>query len=41
VLTAAANFLGLMSQAREEVRSDHVLLLVDKWLVWVEQDPAK
>jgi hypothetical protein len=37
VLKAAANFLGLMSQAREEVRSDHVLVLADKWLAWVEQ----
>lgn len=35
VLKAAANFLGLMSQAREEVRSDHVLVLADKWLAWV------
>jgi hypothetical protein len=38
VLQAAANSLGLMSQAREEVRSDHVLLLADKWLAWVEQE---
>ena len=38
VLKAASNFLGLMSQAREEVRSDHVLVLADKWLAWVEQD---
>lgn len=37
VLKAAANFLGLMSQAREEVRSDHVLVLADKWLAWVER----
>jgi hypothetical protein len=37
VLKAAANFLGLMGQSREEVRSDHVLLLADKWLAWVEQ----
>jgi len=37
VLKAASNFLGLMSQAREEVRSDHVLVLADKWLAWVEQ----
>ncbi len=41
VLKAAANFLGLMSQAREEVKSDHVLLLADRWLAWVEQpEPA-
>jgi hypothetical protein len=38
VLTAAANFLGLMSQAREEVKSDHVLLLADRWLAWVEEE---
>ncbi len=38
VLKAAGHFLGLMSQAREEVRSDHVLVLADKWLAWVEQD---
>jgi hypothetical protein len=37
VLKAASNFLGLMGQSREEVRSDHVLLLADKWLAWVEQ----
>jgi hypothetical protein len=29
---AAANFLGLMSQAREEVKSDHMILLADRWL---------
>jgi hypothetical protein len=37
VLKAAANFLGLMGQSREEVKSDHVLLLADKWLAWVER----
>jgi hypothetical protein len=37
VLKAASNFLGLMGQSHEEVRSDHVLLLADKWLAWVEQ----
>jgi hypothetical protein len=37
VLKAASNFLGLMGQSREEVRLDHVLLLCDKWLAWVEQ----
>ena len=36
VLKAAANFLGLMSQCREEVKSDHVLLLADRWLAWLE-----
>src|SRR2546427_3877711 len=38
VLKAASHFLGLISQVREEVRSDHVLVLADKWLAWVEQD---
>jgi hypothetical protein len=38
VLEAAANFLGQMGQAREEVRSDHVLVLAEKWLAWVEQE---
>ena len=37
VLKAAANFVGLMGQAREEVKSDHVLLLADRWLAWVEE----
>jgi hypothetical protein len=37
VLKAAADFLGQMSQTREEVRSDHVLILADKWLAWVNQ----
>jgi hypothetical protein len=37
VLKAASNFLGLWGATREEVRSDHVLLLADKWLAWVEQ----
>jgi hypothetical protein len=37
VLKAAANLLGLMSQSREEVKSDHVLLLADRWYAWVEQ----
>lgn len=38
VLKAAANFLGQMSQTREEVRSEHVLVLADKWLKWVESE---
>jgi hypothetical protein len=37
VLKAASNFLGLMGQSREEVKSDHVLVLCEKWLRWVEQ----
>jgi hypothetical protein len=39
VLKAAANFLGQLSQTREEVRSEHVLTLADKWLAWVDQAP--
>ena len=38
VLQAAANFLGLWGQAREEVRSEHVLVLAARWLAWVEQE---
>jgi hypothetical protein len=38
VLKAASNFLGLWGATREEVRSDHVLLLCDKWLAWVQAD---
>jgi len=37
VLKAAAEFVGLWGQSREEVKSDHVLVLADKWLKWVEQ----
>jgi hypothetical protein len=37
VLKAAANFLGLLSQTREEVKSEHVLVLADKWIAWVDQ----
>jgi hypothetical protein len=37
VLKAAAHFVGLWGQNREDVRSDHVLVLADKWLAWVEQ----
>jgi hypothetical protein len=37
VLKAAANFVGLWGQSREEIKSDHVLLLADKWLAWINQ----
>jgi hypothetical protein len=37
VLKAASAFLGLMSQSRPEVRSEHVLVLADRWLDWVNQ----
>jgi hypothetical protein len=35
VLKAAASFLGQLSQTREDVRSEHVLVLADRWLDWV------
>jgi hypothetical protein len=38
VLKAASNFLGLLGQNREDVCSDHVLVLADKWLAWIDQD---
>jgi hypothetical protein len=38
VLKAAAEFVGRMAQCREDVRSEHVLILADKWLAWVEPD---
>jgi hypothetical protein len=38
VLKIASHFLGLMSQCREEIKCDHVLVLAEKWLAWVEQD---
>jgi len=41
VLKAAANFLGLIDQTREEVKSDHVLVLADKWLAWVQQPESE
>jgi hypothetical protein len=37
VLKAAAEFVGRMGQSREDVRSERVLPLADKWLAWVEQ----
>jgi len=38
VLKAAANFVGLMGQSREDVKAEHVLVLADKWLAWVCRD---
>jgi hypothetical protein len=38
VLKAAANFVGLWGQSRPEVKSEHVLVLADKWLAWVNQE---
>ena len=37
VLKAAAEFVGLWGQTREEIRSDHVLTIADKWLEWVNR----
>ena len=37
VLKAAANFVGLLSQTREDVKSEHVLRLADKWVEWVNE----
>lgn len=37
VLKAAANFIGLLSQTHDDVKSEHVLLLADRWLAWVDQ----
>jgi hypothetical protein len=37
VLKAAAEFVGLWGQTREEVKSDHVLVLAERWLRWVEE----
>jgi hypothetical protein len=39
VLKAAAEFVGLWGQTREEIKSDHVLLLCERWLKWVEECP--
>lgn len=36
VLKAAAEFVGLWGQTREEIKSEHVLLIAEKWLRWVE-----
>jgi len=40
VLKAAAGFLGELSHTRPEVRSEHVVVLADKWLEWVQQEDA-
>jgi hypothetical protein len=37
VLKAAANFVGMLSQTREDVKSEHVLRLADRWLEWVNE----
>jgi len=38
VLKAAAHFLGALSQTHEDVKSEHVLKLADRWLAWVERE---
>jgi hypothetical protein len=38
VLTAAAEFLGQFSRTHDDVRTDHVLRLAERWLTWVNQD---
>jgi hypothetical protein len=40
VLKAAAEFVGLWGQSREDVRSEHVLVIADRWLKWVEGGPT-
>ena len=37
VLKGRGQLLGQLSQTREDVHSEHVLMLADKWLGWVEQ----
>jgi hypothetical protein len=37
VLKAAASFLGEMSHTHPDIRSEHVLVLADKWLAWVNR----
>jgi hypothetical protein len=39
VLEIAAATIGQFAQAREEVRTEHVLPLADRLLTWVEQQP--
>jgi len=36
VLKAAADFMGHLGEAREQVKADHVLAVADRWLAWVE-----
>jgi hypothetical protein len=38
VLKAAANFLGQFSQCHDGVKSEHVLVLADRWLEWVTRE---
>jgi hypothetical protein len=37
VLKAAAQFVGVWGQTREEIKSDHVLILAERWLEWVQK----
>lgn len=38
VLKAAADFMGQLGQAREQIKADHVLAVADRWLEWVERE---
>ena len=38
VLRAAADFMGQLGQAREQIKAEHVLTVADKWLEWVEKE---
>jgi len=38
VLKAAADFMGQLGQAREQIKADHVLTVAEKWLEWVERE---
>jgi hypothetical protein len=37
VLQAAAAFLGQLGQTRPDIKAEHVLVLADKWLEWLER----
>jgi len=38
VLKAAADFMGHLGNAREQVKADHVLAVAERWLEWVERE---
>lgn len=38
VLKAAADFMGQLGSAREQVKADHVLAVAERWLEWVERE---
>jgi hypothetical protein len=41
VLAAATEFLGQLSRTNTDVRSDHVLVLAERWLAWVNHDDQR